>query len=87
MSELLKEKKNLTGGDDIGSSRGKVGGLFSVETQQQVLKWLLSSSLSADFKSAIENGIQKHKSLFTKNFYAKPKMEINQPGSIKDMKA
>lgn len=35
MSELLREKKrNLTGGDDIGSSRGKVGGLFSVEMQQ-----------------------------------------------------
>lgn len=29
MSELLKEKrKHLTGGDDTGSSRGKVGGLF-----------------------------------------------------------
>lgn len=29
-----EKKKNLTGGDDIGSSRGKVGGLFSVEMQQ-----------------------------------------------------
>lgn len=34
MSELLKEKINLTGDDDIVSSRGKVGGLFSVEMQQ-----------------------------------------------------
>lgn len=46
MSELLKEKrKNLTGGDDTGSSRGKVGGLFSVEMQQWVLKWLLLSNI------------------------------------------
>lgn len=34
MSELLNGKKNLTGGDDIVSSRGKVGGLFSAEIQQ-----------------------------------------------------
>lgn len=34
MSELLKEKENLTGGDETGSSRGKVGGLFSVKMQQ-----------------------------------------------------
>lgn len=61
-------KKTLAGGEDIGSSRGKVGGLFSVEIQQWVLKWLLSlnihpaaPAIGRHLKSVTENHIRKHK--------------------------